>query len=474
MADPEITCGPLRVAWHADPTRIALEREGARVTLTLAPAPASGVWIVGHGRIKGRAGPAQRLELQHPRGDAPGVRVVIEVPEDGAGVVVELRPERGGGPTSLAIDPATLGGEGPKALEGQGFRSGPLGGLVTRLDPGAPPTASAGNGPGLRIAPAPGEDSPGRLWIGLGRADEDLETSAVARVAAEREVRPPGRGAVTGAGARGLGYTAVDVRGPADEATADAWRIGRGTPRSAEIGRVDAWEPPDPLRRLAGAGRLWQLAFRLDPAADLRELRTRASLAGLAGGLVSLEAPGAPLGEDARTILRRCLPPLARSPRLAAAGVIVTPLIGTRVAVALWNDADGPRSPVATWAQLGLVGPHHAFDFWQEGDLGLLDGHLATGPLEPGRCRVIALTVPAKRPQVVGTTLHIGMGTLEVAALRQETEGRRLVLRLPGAHRGRVFVAEPEGGRVAGHDVAFEDAAEPLLPADEPGAASGS
>jgi hypothetical protein len=472
MADSDIRCGPLRVTWHEEPLRIELENDGARLTLTPEPPTAGGAWIVGRGRIKGRAGPAQRLELQHPGGDTPGVRVVIEVPEDGTGIVVELRPERGGGPASLALHPATLGAEGPRSLEGQGFRSRRLSGLLTRLDPGSPPAASPAPGTGLCVAAPPGQDSPGRLWIGIGVAGADLEASAVARVAAEREVTPPGRGAVTGPGASDLGHAPVGVVGPADEAPSDgAWRVGQGTPRSADIGRVEAWEPPDPLRRLAGAGRLWQLAFRLDPGADPDELRTCASLAGLAGGLAHIEAPR-PVSDEARAILRRCLPPLARSPRLAASGVLLTPLIGARVAVALWNDGDGPWGPIATWAQLGLAGPHHAFDFWDERDLGLLEGSLSTAPLEPGRCRVIALTAPANRPQVVGTTLHLGMGTVEVAALRQEAAGRRLALRLPGAHRGRVFVAEPDGGRVEAHDVAFEDATELQLSMHAPGPGS--
>jgi hypothetical protein len=153
-------------------------------------------------------------------------------------------------------------------------------------------------------------------------------------------------------------------------------------------------------------------------------------------------------------------------------GVLITPLIGARVALALWNDGDGVQPASVRWEELGVAGPQHAFDFWGERDLGVHEGSLDLGPLEPGACRVVALTAPAARPQVVGSTLHIGMGTLDVAALRSEAAGRRVLLRLPGTHRGTVFVAEPEAGAVHGHRVAFEDAGEALLPLPDSGTPS--
>jgi hypothetical protein len=61
---------------------------------------------------------------------------------------------------------------------------------------------------------------------------------------------------------------------------------------------------------------------------------------------------------------------------------------------------------------------------------------------------------------VIGTSLHIGMGTLEVAGLRTEPRGGHVLsLRLPGTHRGDVWIAEPDQTAAHRVAVAFSDAA---------------
>jgi hypothetical protein len=80
--------------------------------------------------------------------------------------------------------------------------------------------------------------------------------------------------------------------------------------------------------------------------------------------------------------------------------------------------------------------------------------------VDPGGCRVVGLTPPSDRAQVVGSSLHIGMGTLEVASLRPLSRRRHLLsLRLAGAHRGDVWFTEPESAQARRVPVAFRDAA---------------
>ena len=83
---------------------------------------------------------------------------------------------------------------------------------------------------------------------------------------------------------------------------------------------------------------------------------------------------------------------------------------------------------------------------------------------------MIGLTPPSDRAQVIGSSLHIGMGTLEVASLRPHAQsGHVLSLRLAGAHRGDVWIAEPQSTKAVRVPVAFSDAA--MI---EVGPASGS
>ncbi|UCE87431.1 MAG: hypothetical protein JSU66_06890 [Deltaproteobacteria bacterium] len=74
---------------------------------------------------------------------------------------------------------------------------------------------------------------------------------------------------------------------------------------------------------------------------------------------------------------------------------------------------------------------------------------------------MLGLTPVARRPQVVGSTLHIGMGPLEVAALRATRRGAlRLSLRWPGAQRGTIWIAAAGARDARPLAVRFEDAAD--------------
>jgi hypothetical protein len=80
--------------------------------------------------------------------------------------------------------------------------------------------------------------------------------------------------------------------------------------------------------------------------------------------------------------------------------------------------------------------------------------------VDSGGCRVVGLTPPSDRVQVIGSSLHIGMGTLEVASLRPlPRSGHVLSLRLAGTHRGDVWITEPESTTARRVAVAFSDSA---------------
>jgi len=246
--------------------------------------------------------------------------------------------------------------------------------------------------------------------------------------------------------------------------------VASSAPFAASVGLVDArgadGNAPPGARDLDLAftnQRLWLLAPGPLRVADgsLAEARTRASIAGLAGGLLTLADDIDTLSDERFAILQRILPPLAReaNPPLAK-GMLVTPLVGGRLAVLLLNPEAKPTDLALPFRALGLRGPFHGFDFWENQPLGLLDDGVPARGVDPGGCRVIGLTPPSDRAQVIGSSLHIGMGTLEVASLLPHSRsGHVLSLRLAGAHHGEVWITEPQSTKAARIPVAFSDAA---------------
>jgi len=222
--------------------------------------------------------------------------------------------------------------------------------------------------------------------------------------------------------------------------------------------------------------RLW----RLDPGPILlqsglppsQEERTRFCVFALAGG--ALRVTGDPRELDAVRAgwLRLATPGLAR-PALAlpiAGGrALVVSLIGGRLAVLLVNESNETRSLGTPFDRLGVAGPHHVFDFWAERALGVQE-EIAPDFLAPGGSRLLALTPLAPRPQLIGSSLHLGMGCLEASGLRAREDGALgLTLRLPGRRSGALWIAFPNKAFVRRIPVSFEDTLSLMVPGVETG-----
>jgi hypothetical protein len=222
--------------------------------------------------------------------------------------------------------------------------------------------------------------------------------------------------------------------------------------------------------------RLWSLDLGLallpGSSPPSEQERTYFCVCALGGGTLRLRDPHRLDAVRARW-LRLATPPLAR-PAVAlpipGGRALVVPLVGGRHAVLLVNESKVTRELGASFRSLGIAGSQHLFEFWEEWALGEAPEEVSPEPMAPGASRLLAFTPVTPRPQVIGTTLHLGMGSLEASGPRaREGLPLELTLRLPGRRKGAVFVAIPGEG-VRRIEVSFEDTLSlALSPAAGPG-----
>lgn len=343
-----------------------------------------------------------------------------------------------------------------------------------------------------RTLPPGGVVESDRAWLAVGPARGKLLTDWALRTGLEMDAAVPRRGAVTWSPPRRSdrlqGLDRDEIHVVEENAAADvashrsrlararerlepgALLVASGAPFGASVGIADArgvdrTAPPGArdLDLAFANQRLWLLAPGPLRVADgsLAEARTRASIAGLAGGLLTLADDIDALCEERFAILQRIVPPLARETDAPPArGTLVTPLVAGRLAVLLLNPGAEPAELALPFQMLGRRGPFHGFDFWENEPLGLLHDGIPARVVDPGGCRVVGLTPPSDRVQVIGSSLHIGMGTLEVASFRPlPRSGHVLSLRLAGTHRGDLWIADPESTTARRVAVAFSDSA---------------
>jgi alpha-galactosidase len=201
-------------------------------------------------------------------------------------------------------------------------------------------------------------------------------------------------------------------------------------------------------------GRLWQndpdclLVRATDTALAGDEVRALATVIGLTSGMVLDSDKLPPLTPERRDIISLLLPAYGRS--ATPLDLFDTPNVPTLLRLALpthtllavfnWDDASGEREvalPDGSW---------HVFELWEEEYLGVKSGSLRM-PVPPHGCRLLRLTPNAGHPQIVGSTLHILQGALEIAA--EDWDGETLSVRLrPVAKKdGALYVTGDDGAR---------------------------
>jgi hypothetical protein len=204
---------------------------------------------------------------------------------------------------------------------------------------------------------------------------------------------------------------------------------------------------------VACAGRLLVNA----PDQSLDEARAAATIASFGGGAMAFgDVAAGPFPLERARVVQVCLPPVPATvlplDPFAAGGV---GLFGARIRrrwgdwhlVVALNPTEQAAAVVASFDALGLTGPHHAFEFWTQTYLGIASGRLFLDEVPAGGCQVIALHPQQARPQVVGTSLHVGLGAVELQDVLwvDETCDLRLTLTAVGDREGTVTIVMPPG-----------------------------
>jgi alpha-galactosidase len=287
------------------------------------------------------------------------------------------------------------------------------------------------------------------------------------------------------------------VRAMREAAGPDVFLLGCGAPLGPSIGLFEAmrigpdvgpeWRNPvtdlllglpaapsaensirNVLARAALHQRLWindpdcVLLRDRDTHLDEKEVRTLAGVVALSGGAVVVSDDMESVSARRRRLLRHLLPALDRTPRVGAGrGPIPEGLSthlpdGSALVLRVNLGAEARVQPIDL-EDLGIEGPVHVYDVWEERYLGIRDDPIELEPTPPRGSFVLRLTPVERRPALVGSSLHVGSGALEIARLRAMPDGgTALKLRLPGPRAGSILVQPTVGAPVASR-VVFED-----------------
>ena len=194
-------------------------------------------------------------------------------------------------------------------------------------------------------------------------------------------------------------------------------------------------------------GRLWLndpdclLVRESETALSGDEVRSLATVIAMTGGMV-LSSDNLPkLSPERQSIISQLLPVYGHAgTRLDLFQAEDVPQVldldcGTHRMLALfnWNDAEtivSTQLPPGDW---------HAFEFWERSYAGVVADNLEV--TIPGRsCRLYRLTPVVDRPQVIGSTLHVMQGALEIASETWDGKTLKVALNPVACPDGAIYV----------------------------------
>ncbi len=194
-------------------------------------------------------------------------------------------------------------------------------------------------------------------------------------------------------------------------------------------------------------GRLWMndpdclIVRATDTALTLDEVRSLTAMIGMTGGMVLSSDNLTKLTPERQELISLLLPVYGKSavPLDLFSGPEVPQVLeldcGTHRMLALFNWSDqeavveGPI-PDGEW---------HAFEFWAEAYLGRLSSVLSLA-IPAHDCKLMRLTRATGHPQVVGSTLHLLQGAMEIASEEWDGRSLRVELRPVAKKDGAIYV----------------------------------
>ncbi len=260
----------------------------------------------------------------------------------------------------------------------------------------------------------------------------------------------------------------------------DRFILGCGNPMGPSIGIVNGtrigpdvapfWYPAEPprekgrselslvstmngIRNIMGRfwmhNRLWlndpdcMLARDSETALTIDEVRSLASVIALSGGMVLDSDNLMRLSPERQALLSMMLPPFGRSAIPLDLFESPTPSLfqldcASHQLLGVFNWADAPAEVQAPLPDE----PMHTFDVWEDTYLGPRSGAISFTIPAHG-CKLLALRRMEGRPQIVGTSLHLLQGALEVEGERWESPALRLRLRPVARKRGNLYFHVP-------------------------------
>jgi alpha-galactosidase len=199
-------------------------------------------------------------------------------------------------------------------------------------------------------------------------------------------------------------------------------------------------------------GRLWLndpdclMARGSGTALSEAEVRTLATVIALSGGMVLDSDNLTRLTNDRRELISMLLPAYGKSAvpldLFESAGMprLYELECGTHRMLGVFNWAEeSAKIPIALGDEAT-----HVFEAWERRYLGAQKGSLELA-LPAHGCALLRLTAALDRPQVVGTTLHLLQGAIEIAS--EDWDGKVLRLRLRPVARAKGEVVVVANGR---------------------------
>lgn len=120
---------------------------------------------------------------------------------------------------------------------------------------------------------------------------------------------------------------------------------------------------------------------------------------------------------------------------------------GAFASLVLWNKDDEPTDLTLDFHSLQAIGKQfHVWSFWDEQYLGIGNASFVAKDVAAHGCALLRLTPISRRkdiPLVIGSNLHICMGSAELETIQTTPNEMKIELTDAGARNGKIFIYSP-------------------------------